>query len=277
MSSLKDTFIKNTYVGLLHSDGELPASGKTPVYDGAGNESALSVGRSGNGVDISGGLTVGTLTYPNTDGNAGSFLYQKNKTEIDRIDTIPSNKLQIISPAVDGKYNKPKYIEVNQQGLVTKVETPYVNNDQYILASHTLIRKNGGIVINNSGKTVTIGDWTRYNLDDEIQTENGQNNPKAAILSISIKQNGGEASQRATFYVTPDKDVMESPVTNYDNLTPILSFYSNTGDSIEAGAQFITALKTGEDNVQFSITVDRDPTNDKVKWQPIIKLIGFIE
>lgn len=55
---LTDQYIKDTYQGILHAQG-LPLSG-TPstLYDGAGNRSALSVGRAGFGASINGTLTA---------------------------------------------------------------------------------------------------------------------------------------------------------------------------------------------------------------------------
>lgn len=69
MATLTNTKIKDTYDGLLKTtDNEaLDASGVTLIEDGLGNASALSVGRSGNGVSISGNLAVDTDTlYVNT-------------------------------------------------------------------------------------------------------------------------------------------------------------------------------------------------------------------
>lgn len=60
MATLTNTKIKDTYDGLLKTtDNEaLDASGVTLIEDGLGNASALSVGRSGNGVSVSGLLDV---------------------------------------------------------------------------------------------------------------------------------------------------------------------------------------------------------------------------
>lgn len=56
---LTDQYIDDTFDGLLHVNGQpLPVTGVVDVFDGVGNESALSVGRSGNGVSVSGSSTV---------------------------------------------------------------------------------------------------------------------------------------------------------------------------------------------------------------------------
>lgn len=69
MATLTNTKIKDTYDGLLKTtDNEaLDVSGVTLIEDGLGNASALSVGRSGNGVTITGSLnaTLATAAQPN--------------------------------------------------------------------------------------------------------------------------------------------------------------------------------------------------------------------
>ena len=64
MATLTNTKIKDTYVGLLKTTDNqaIDAAGVTLVEDGSGNASALSVGRSGNGVTITGNLAVDTNT-----------------------------------------------------------------------------------------------------------------------------------------------------------------------------------------------------------------------
>jgi len=60
MATLTNTKIKDTYDGLLKTTNNeaIGASGVTLIEDGLGNASALSVGRSGNGVSVSGLLDV---------------------------------------------------------------------------------------------------------------------------------------------------------------------------------------------------------------------------
>jgi len=66
MASIKltQTKISDTYAGVLHANGSsLPAVGQSIVYDGLGNTSAISIGRKGNGLSITGGLSsVGSIT-----------------------------------------------------------------------------------------------------------------------------------------------------------------------------------------------------------------------
>lgn len=61
MSTLTGQRIKDTYDGLLKTEDStqgIPATGKTLIEDGLGNDSALSLGRADNGADITGNLEV---------------------------------------------------------------------------------------------------------------------------------------------------------------------------------------------------------------------------
>jgi len=66
MKSLENQFISDTYSSLLHTvtDTGVPTSGVDDIYDGKGNQTALSLGASGNGAVISGSLQAGNVTYP---------------------------------------------------------------------------------------------------------------------------------------------------------------------------------------------------------------------
>ena len=62
MATLNDQYISDTFRGILHSDGELPVTGTSPIFDGNGNSTPLNVGRSS--VEIDGTFTVNNVTYP---------------------------------------------------------------------------------------------------------------------------------------------------------------------------------------------------------------------
>lgn len=56
---LSDQYIDDTFDGLLHVNGQpIPPVGLVKVLDGVGHESSISVGRSGNGVNINGSSSV---------------------------------------------------------------------------------------------------------------------------------------------------------------------------------------------------------------------------
>lgn len=66
-SSLTDANISDTYVGVLHANGQqLLSNGQSVVYDGYGNTSALSVGVSGNGITVTGPTTLQSLQASRT-------------------------------------------------------------------------------------------------------------------------------------------------------------------------------------------------------------------
>ena len=81
-NSLTNTNVSDTYVGVLHAQGQaLPPSGKADIYDGAGNKSALSVGRDGQGVEVDGELgpkfaaAIADVIYP-----VGSLFFSTDNT-----------------------------------------------------------------------------------------------------------------------------------------------------------------------------------------------------
>lgn len=58
-TSLTNTNISDTYVGVLHAKGiSLPDIGLQDIYDGAGNQSALKLGKYGQGITVNGGITT---------------------------------------------------------------------------------------------------------------------------------------------------------------------------------------------------------------------------
>lgn len=64
IQSLTNTNISDTYVGVIHAGGTLPATSNTQVlYDGYGNVSSLAIGRVNTGASITGNTVIaGNLT-----------------------------------------------------------------------------------------------------------------------------------------------------------------------------------------------------------------------
>jgi hypothetical protein len=95
MATLTNTKIKDTYDGLLKTTDNqaIDASGVTLIEDGLGNASALSVGRSGNGVTITGTTTstafAGNLTG-NVTGNLTGTVLTAAQTNITSVGTLSS-------------------------------------------------------------------------------------------------------------------------------------------------------------------------------------------
>lgn len=110
MATLTNTKIKDTYDGLLKTtDNEaLDVSGVTLIEDGLGNASALSVGRSGNGVSVSGLLDVsGEVQGTSLDINgaadiSGNLAVDTNTLYVDAasnevgIGITPETKLDVL-------------------------------------------------------------------------------------------------------------------------------------------------------------------------------------
>lgn len=65
ITSLTDTNINETYVGLLHAQGDaIPLLGQIRLYDGSGMQSSIAVGINGNGATVSGLLSADAVTTP---------------------------------------------------------------------------------------------------------------------------------------------------------------------------------------------------------------------
>lgn len=77
-TSLYETNISDTYVAILHAKGEvLPKTGLQSVFDGAGNESSLKIGRTGQGVEFIGGATTAGDIILNTTSSVATATYPK--------------------------------------------------------------------------------------------------------------------------------------------------------------------------------------------------------
>lgn len=95
---LTNKTIASTYKGVLHSNGaQLPLSGVQPIYDGIGQESALSVGLSGKGVTSKGNLTTTTdLKVERNAGivgilSAGGYTYPTSDAGVDSVMVLEAN------------------------------------------------------------------------------------------------------------------------------------------------------------------------------------------
>ena len=65
MSALTNQFISDAYVSELHVGlSAIAPDGVQDVFDGAGNQSSLSVGQVDNGATITGSLTSGNIEFP---------------------------------------------------------------------------------------------------------------------------------------------------------------------------------------------------------------------
>ncbi len=68
MSTLKGVYVSEAYQGLIHANKtKLPETGKSVMYDGSGQKSALSLGKDGQGASISGPFEADGFKYPSRD------------------------------------------------------------------------------------------------------------------------------------------------------------------------------------------------------------------
>lgn len=124
--NLTNQYIVDTYGGILHSETTLPNTGVTPMYDGMGNRSDISLGKFGQGVSVHSTLSannikVGALNLPNTATTTGNFMVATGPNTL---------ALQPVSTAFpdtgvsSGDYplGDTRNISVDSKGRVTSIE-----------------------------------------------------------------------------------------------------------------------------------------------------------
>lgn len=129
VKSLFDQTVASTYKGVLHAEGAaLPSTGIQQIYDGAGQPSALSMGTSGNGADIAGGLsltgklTAGQVEYTNVDSASGEgFTLVTDGQGRAFFGQFIVDAMRDLEPSPEGTYTQIDTITVNSKGLVTDV------------------------------------------------------------------------------------------------------------------------------------------------------------
>lgn len=128
-TSLLDQTVESTYQGVMHAEGAaLPTQGLQTIYDGSGQASALALGVSGNGmqvsgnVSISGKLSAGELEYTNTDSISGEGfpLVTDGNGHVD-FGQIVVEALPDLDPNPEGSYSQIDTVNVNSKGLVEQI------------------------------------------------------------------------------------------------------------------------------------------------------------
>lgn len=117
--SLTSQTIANTYKGVIHADTFVPASGTAQLFDGAGNMLAMSIGRSTEGVAVSGGFTLGNIIFPTVCGSLSSIMCV---TDTNTLGFKTINELVGITAGVTGTFNHVKSITFTN-GVATQVLT----------------------------------------------------------------------------------------------------------------------------------------------------------
>lgn len=120
--NLTNQYIVDTYDGILHSETTLPTTGTTPMYDGMGNQSDISIGKLGQGVKVhtmlsAADLKVGNLNFP-TSATTGQFLIATSSGEVEFQD-FPENGVV----AKSWNLGEIKHIVVDTTGRITNMAT----------------------------------------------------------------------------------------------------------------------------------------------------------
>jgi hypothetical protein len=133
-TTLTDQNISDTYLGLLHAQGAIfPASGQVLMYDGGGNATSISIGRTGKGVSVTGTLSAsllqsGGLSYPQADGSAGQYLGTDGAGAL-TFYSVGSGTLPNLDPDPSNIYRSISAISVDAKGRVTGVVTGAGSSD----------------------------------------------------------------------------------------------------------------------------------------------------
>lgn len=126
-NTLTDQNISDTYVGLLHGQGEqLPITGQVLMYDGNGNSTSIRVGRLGQGFSVIGTLSsdvlsVAGITYPTADGSVNSYMKTDGAGTLS-FGSIGINDLPTLSPNPASTYINISSITIDAKGRVTNVK-----------------------------------------------------------------------------------------------------------------------------------------------------------
>lgn len=129
--TLTDQTVASTYQGVLHAGGEaLPLISTSPIYDGSGQVSSLSLGISSQGAAVAGGfscsgqLTAGDLKYTTTDSPFGAnfpLVSDGNKNVV--FGKISNNAINNINPKIQGNFSDIYDVLINSRGSITNINT----------------------------------------------------------------------------------------------------------------------------------------------------------
>lgn len=97
MSSFTDKFIADTYEGLLHSDVALVSNSLSPIFDGAGNASSLSLGTTYGGAKITGPLEATSASVELNLSVGGTTTTTTVQTYLVNATTVKTTDLEIVN------------------------------------------------------------------------------------------------------------------------------------------------------------------------------------
>ena len=200
MADLGNQQIKDTYNGLLKAEDStqpIPASGTTPIEDGEGNTTALKLGRSGQGAEISGDLDV---TNDLEVGGESEFigqthLFSASNAKVGVRTTNPTSAFE-----VNGAF-KAKGLNIDSKNLFISDNFDYVvfgtygqgdffgtaqavNQPKYLPG----FGKNGKFVESSRYKTIKI---TNFNTTDGLTARGTHTGSFTTGTSFQISLNFG--------------------------------------------------------------------------------------
>jgi len=241
MATLTNTKIKDTYDGLLKTTDNqaIDAAGVTLIEDGLGNASALSVGRSGNGVTITGNLTVDTNTlYVDAANNRVGVNTTSPETEVDVLGTltVQSSAANIILKDTGAADNEDWRIVANGGPLQIQSRT-----NAGVNTSRILFDNNGDIsFFEDTGSSVKLF-WDASAESLGIGTSSPSYKLDISASTAQI-QNAGEAS-----WIFRD--------TGFGNITIGHGAFSTGGGKFAiGGASASMVIDTASGNVGIGIT-----------------------
>ena len=183
MATLTGQKIRDTYDGLLKTEDSttgLPATGKTTIEDGLGNDSALKLGRTGNGVevdsdfDVTGNLGINGESqfdqYANFDGDIEA------QSNLDVYGTLNANDQFVSRGIQDNSDGSQKRVYVTSTGVGINQAVPdrpfHVNGNS---------RFNGNILADKSTSKIGI----RRNDPQAPLDVNGQIRSKGLKIGLT--------------------------------------------------------------------------------------------
>lgn len=145
-ANLINTNISDTYVGLLHVDGQpLPSSGLITVKDGSGQESSLQIGLSGQGAVINGPALMGVVAASNITSNVTTSLSGAVAPNVPKAWVLFSGSdatirssfaVGSVSRSSTGIYVVQLSPVMTSANYIVQVGVTYNNTSDYILTQH---------------------------------------------------------------------------------------------------------------------------------------------
>jgi hypothetical protein len=134
LPDLTDQFVAQSYKGVLHtSNEELLAASPKQVYDGVGNSSAMKLGGSGEGVEISGDVVADNFRI---------VIGSEERSLIDYIYPIGSVYFSVDPPNPVNKFPGTTWTQISQGRFIVGVGT---GTDTSTATKEFILENNGGI------------------------------------------------------------------------------------------------------------------------------------